>query len=211
MDYGAKYIRWAPFAETNPEPDGKLPSYGEAVSLGSLNKVAETPSFNEAKGYGDNSLKVYVNKFKEATLAVEVTEIPRDAMSAVSGSEIESGEKKNMWFGDSDKPPYGGLGFYVNMLLDDGRDVCRGLFYPKVKAMLQGGEYNTNGDNITLSTGKLQFTASSCKLGKWRCYSVDFETEDEAKAWVDGMFTGESTDLGKPAARVYLDKPESAV
>lgn len=211
MDYGAKYIRWAPFAETNPEPDGQLPDYGEAVSLGSLNKVAETPSFNEAKGYGDNSLKVYVNKFKEATLAVEVTEIPGDAMSAVSGSEIESGEKKNMWFGDNDKPPYGGLGFYVNMLLDDGRDVCRGLFYPKVKAMLQGGEYNTNGDNITLSTGKLQFTASSCKLGKWRCYSVDFETEAEAQAWVDGMFTGESTDLGKPAARVYLDKPESAV
>lgn len=211
MDYGAKYIRWAPFAETNPEPDGQLPDYGEAVSLGSLNKVTETPAFNEAKGYGDNSLKVYVNKFKEATLAVEVTEIPRDAMSAVSGSEIETGEKKNMWFGDNDKPPYGGLSFYVNMLLDDGRDVCRGLFYPKVKAMLQGGEYNTNGDNITLSTGKLQFTASSCKLGKWRCYSVDFETEDEAKAWVDGMFTGESTDLGKPAARVYLDKPESAV
>lgn len=27
MDYGAKYIRWAPFAKENPELDGKLPSY----------------------------------------------------------------------------------------------------------------------------------------------------------------------------------------
>lgn len=206
MDYGAKYIRWAPFAETNPEPDGKLPQYGTAVSLGVLNKVTDTPSFNEAKGYRDNSLKVYVNKFKEATLAVEVTEIPRDTMSAVSGAEIEPGEHKNMWFGDNDKPPYGGLGFFVNMLLDDTRDVCRGIFYPKVKAMLQGTEYNTNGDSITLATGKLQFTASSCKIGKWRCYSVDFDTEDEAVAWLDGMFTGESTGIGTDTNGADFDK-----
>lgn len=197
MEYGAKYMRWAPFAETNPEPAGKLPTYGTAMGVGALNKVTDNLSFNEAKGYGDNSLKVYVNKFKEASVAVEVTEIPRPVASAVSGAEIETGDNKNMWFGDNDKPPYGGLGFYVNMILDDGRDVCRGIFYPKVKAMLQGTEYNTNGENISLATGKLQFTASSCKVGKWRCYSPDFETEEEAAAWVDGMFTGESTDIGK--------------
>lgn len=197
MDYGAKYIRWAPFAAENPEPAGKLPSYGTAVSLGALNKVSDTPSFNEAKGYGDNVLKVHAVRFKEAVIAVEVTEVPRDAMSAVSGAEVETGEHKNMWFGDSDKPPYGGLGFYVNVLLDDGSDVCRGVFFPKVKAMLQGTEYNTNGESITLAAGKLQFTASSCAAGKWRCYSEDFETEAEAEAWVDGMFTGASTGIGK--------------
>ena len=74
-----------------------------------------------------------------------------------------------------------------------------GVFYPKVKAMLQGGEYNTNGENITLSTGKLQFTAASCNNGKWRCYSELFDTEAEAAAWVDGMFTGTSTAIdGSP-------------
>ena len=91
MDYGAKYIRWAPFAAENPEPAGKLPSYGAAVSLGALNKVSDTPSFNEAKGYGDNVLKVHAVRFKEAVIAVEVTEVPRDAMSAVSGAEVETG------------------------------------------------------------------------------------------------------------------------
>lgn len=197
MDYGAKYIRWAPFAKENPELDGKLPSYDTPVSLGALNKVSENPTFNEAKGYGDNVLKVHVVKFKEAVISVEATEIPRDSMSAVSGSEIETGSHKNMWFGANDKPPYGGMGFYVNMLLDDGRDVCRGIFYPKLKAMLQGNEYNTNGDNISLATGKLQFTAATCKIGKWRCYSEDFDTEEAAQAWVDGMFDGTSSDIGK--------------
>ena len=29
---------------------------------------------------------------------------------------------------------------------------------------------------------------------------MDFETEEEAQAWVDGMFTGASTDIGKEEA-----------
>lgn len=199
MEYGAKYIRWAPFAAENAEPAGKLPTYGTAVGVGSLNKVTENPTFNEAKGYGDNHLVVYLNKFKEAAIGVEVTEIPREVLSSVSGAEIEQGDHENIWFGDNDKPPYGGMGFYVNMILDDKRDVCMGLFYPKVKAMLQGGNYNTNGENITLSTGKLQFTAASCNNGKWRCYSELFDTEAKAAAWVDGMFTGTSTAIdGSP-------------
>ncbi len=205
MDYGAKYIRWAPFAAENPEPAGKLPSYGTAITLGALNKLTDSPSFNEAKGYGDNALKVYVNKFKETVLAVEITEVPRDSICAISGTTIETGDHKNMRFRDADKAPYGGVGFYVNKILDDGQDVCMGIFYPKVKGMLQGTEYNTNGENITLANSKLQFAGSSCASGDWKIESEYFETEEEAKAWVDGMFTGESTDIGKeeaqPAAR----------
>ncbi len=205
MDYGAMYIKWAPFAAENPEPAGRLPTYGPAVSLGPLNKVTDNPSFNEAKGYGDNSLQVYVNKFKETVLAVETTELAVDTMSAISGTTIETGTHKNMRFRNTDKAPYGGLGFIVNLLLTGNRDICRGVFYPKVKAMLQGTEYNTNGENLTLATKKLQFTGAACASGDWRIESPDFETEEEAKAWVDGMFTGESTDIGKeeaqPAAR----------
>lgn len=201
MEYGAAYPKWAPFAKEDPEPAGKLPNYGTAVEIGSLNKVTDSPVFNEAKGYGNNRLKVYVNKFKESPISVELTEILRTVLSEISGAEIEEGAHKNMLFGDNDKPPYGGLGFYINAILDDGRDVCMGVFYPKVKAMLQGTEFSTNGENITLSTGKLQFTASSCSTGHWRVYSEYFETEAEAQAWVDGMFTGASTDVGKDEAQ----------
>lgn len=210
MDYGAKYIRWAPFktdAEGGAEPAGKLPVYGEAVTLGALNKLTETPSFNEAKGYGDNVLKVYVNKFKEAALAIETTEVPRTAMSAVCGTTLEDdkvqpevdvpAKRQNMRFRDSDKTPYGGLACYINKILDNGRDVCVGIFYPKVKAMLQGVEYNTNGENITLTTSKLQFTASSCNSADWKIESDYFDTEDDAQAWVDGMLDGtRSADIG---------------
>ena len=203
MDYGAKMLQWAPFAKENAEAKGKLPKYDTAVNLGALNKVSDSPSFNEAKGFGDNALKVHVVKFKECGVATEVTELPRAQMSAISGAEIETGEHKNMRFRDSDKAPYGGLGFYVNKILDDGRDVCMGVFFPKVKAVLQGTEYNTSGDNITLSTGKIQFTAAACDTGDWRIYSDYFDTEEEAETWVNGMFDGTSTDIGK-------DQPEQA-
>ena len=189
MDYGAKMLQWAPFAAENAETAGKLPTYGPAVNLGSLNKVSDTPAFNEAKGYGDNVLKVYVNKFKETVIAVEVTEVPRDQMAAISGCEIEEGDHKNMRFQTTDAPPYGGMGFFVNKILDDGRDVFMGVFYPKVKAMLQGTEYNTND---------------------WRIYSDYFEKEADAVAWLNGMFTGESTSIGKDpvagASDITLDK-----
>ncbi len=201
MDYGAKMLMWAPFAAEAAEIAGQLPKYGTAVSLGALNKVSDSPSFNEAKGFGDNALKVYVSKFKEAAIAAEVTEIPRERISQISGAQIETGDHKNLRFRDSDKAPYGGLGFYVNKILDDGRDVCMGVFYPKVKATLQGTEYNTNGENITLATGKLQFAAAACMSGDWRICSDYFKTEADAAAWVAGMFTGESTGIGKePAA-----------
>lgn len=36
--------------------------------------------------------------------------------------------------------------------------------------------------------------------GDWKIESPYFDTEDEAKAWVDGMFTGASTDIGKEEA-----------
>lgn len=191
MDYGAKYIRWAPFktdAESGAEPAEGLPVYGDAVTLGALNKLSESVSFNEAKGYGDNVLKVHVIKFKEAALAIETTEIPRAAMSQLVGSTID--RSKNQWNRDSDKTPYGGLGFYVNKILDDGQDVCLGIFYFKTKAMLQGNDYNTNGENITLSNSKLQLTVSASNSGYWRVESDYFATEEEAQAWVDSAFKG---------------------
>ena len=43
--YGASYLYFAPFAETDPDTNAaKLPKYGTKVHLGSLITVAETRS-----------------------------------------------------------------------------------------------------------------------------------------------------------------------
>ncbi len=202
MIYGCEHLMWVPFAAETPEQPGKLPAYGTPVELGALNKITETPAMNEAKGYGNNGLQEYVNKFKECVLATEVTSLARADASAIYGAKIESETKKNLRFRSSDSPPYGGAGFVNNQVIG-GKDCAVGVFYPKVKAMLQGVEYNTSGENITLANTALQFTASASLSTDWKIESPLFEDgeagtgAEQALAWLKGMFDGTSTDIGK--------------
>lgn len=185
MKYGAKMLQWAPFAETDPESADALPKYGTPVNLGALNRVSESPTFSEAKGNGDNALKVYVSEFVEATLAVEVTELSNANAAALTGATIAEDTGKDLQFGAEDNAPYGGLSFYINKALDDGTKVYQGVFYPKVKATMQGEEYTTKGQTITLTNSRLQFKSAPCKAGPWKILSDNLATEAAAAAWVN--------------------------
>ena len=183
--YGAKYLRWAPFAADTPDAlDTAFPKYGTPMNLGALVKVTDTPTFNEAKAYGDNALKEYVNEFKECGVAVELTELSNEVASAVLGATINAEAEDDLEFSAEDNAPYGGLGFYINKMVD-GVKYYHGIYYPKLKAAMQGTEYATKGDSITLAGGALNFTASAPACGKWKVESDDFTSETEAKAWVD--------------------------
>ena len=185
MQYGAKMLQWAPFAESDPEPAGALPKYGTPMNLGALNKVTDSPTFNETKGYGDNALKVHVVEFKEAGIDVEVNELANAAASALFGATLEAEEGQDLHFGAEDNPPYGGLAFYINKMLEGNVKVYQGLYYPKVKASVQGAEYSTKGESITLTNSKIHFLASACNSGDWQIKSKDFTTEAEAVSWVN--------------------------
>ena len=185
MKYGAKKLQWAPFATSDPEPAGALPKYGTPMNLGALNKVTDSPTYNEAKGYGDNALKVYVTEFKECGIDVEVNELANAAASAISGATLEAEDGQDLHFGAEDNPPYGGLAFYINKMLEGNVKVYQGIYYPKVKASVQGEEYSTKGESITLANSKIRFLASACNSGDWKILSKDFETETEAASWVD--------------------------
>lgn len=185
MKYGAKMLQWAPFAQSDPEPAGALPKYGTPINLGALNKVTDSPSFNEAKGYGDNALKVHVVEFKEAGIDVEVNELANTAASAIFGAKLDDEDAQDLHFGSEDNPPYGGLGFYISKMLEGNVKVYQGIYYPKVKASMQGEEYSTKGESITLANSKIHFLASACNSGDWQIKSKDFPTETEATDWVN--------------------------
>ncbi len=183
--YGAKYLRWAPFAETTPDQvESAFPKYGDPISLGALVSVTDTPTFNEAKMYGDNALKEHVNEFKECGVAVELTDLANSVASAVLGATISEEPENDLEFSAEDNAPYGGLAFYINKMVD-GVKSYHGIYYPKLKASMQGTAYTTKGDSITLAGGSLNFTAAAPMNGKWKVESDDFPTEAEAKAWVD--------------------------
>ena len=52
MDYGGKNFEFRPFAKDNPEPEGKMPNYGEPITIGVLNQVSDTLDYNEVSTYG---------------------------------------------------------------------------------------------------------------------------------------------------------------
>ena len=57
---------------------------------------------------------------------------------------------------------------------------------------MQGDEYATKGDGITLTGGKIHFNASAPANGQWKIVSAEVDTEEAAKTWVDGKVVAAS-------------------
>lgn len=193
--YGAKYLQWAPFAESSPDIDASaFPKYGTPMNLGPLVQVTDAITYAEAKNYGDNELQETASEFQELGLDAEITELPIDAAAAIYGAtKTEAGDLE---FGDSDDAPWGGLAFYTNKQAKIGgvqKKFFQGVFYPKLKASRQGTTYTTKGQSITFSNGKIRFTGTVCAKGKFQVLSANLETEAAAKAWVDALIKAASS------------------
>lgn len=185
--YGAKMLQWAPFAETNPEPTDALPNYGTPINLGGLMSVAETLNFSEVEARADDVRKIYIKEFTDGSLAVGVLELTNETASAVTGAKLDSSSSaKDIHFSADDTPPYGCLGFYTTNMKPDGTKYWKGLFYPKVKASLDGRTYNTKQKTIVLDSPTLTFAVDACATGDYRIESPELTTESAAKEWVNG-------------------------
>lgn len=188
--YGAKYIRWAPFANTNPEPDDGVPNYGAAVSLSKLVKVTDNPTFTEGKFFADNELAEYTSEFSELGVDIEISDMANDNAAVIFGATSE--ESTGLDYTVNDTAPYGGLGF-VSQKQVDGVKSFVGIFYPKLKATPQGEEYDTKGDSINYSAAKVKFIGKACNSGLWKRISPPHSTFAAAKTWLDGQFTAQGT------------------
>lgn len=185
--YGAKMLQWAPFAASNPEPEDALPNYGTPMNLGGLMSVAETLNFSEVESRADDVRKIYIKEFTDGSLAVGILEMSNEVAHAITGATIDnSGSAKDIHFSANDNPPYGCLGFYTTNAKADGSKYYKGLFYPKVKASLDGRTYNTKQKTIVLNSPTLTFAVDAAANGEYRIESEELSTESAAKAWVNG-------------------------
>lgn len=185
--YGAKMLQWAPFAASNPEPEDSLPNYGTPMNLGGLMSVAETLNFSEVEARADDVRKIYIKEFTDGSLAVGILEMSNEVAHAITGATLDSsGSAKDIHFSASDNPPYGCLGFYTTNAKADGTKYYKGIFYPKVKASLDGRTYNTKQKTIVLNSPTLTFAVDAAANGEYRIESEELSTESAAKAWVNG-------------------------
>jgi len=182
--YGAAYLQWAPFAAENAETAEALPKLGTPMNLGALNKVVDAPNVTEVTADGDNRVQDSLSEFLGGTVDVDITELDNPVAAALYGAE-QAGEGEDLAFGVDDEAPYGSLAFYVNKVKGK-KKFYQGIYYPKLKAVLQGSEHNTRAKaGITLTGGKLHFNWEAPLFGKYLYKSAPLNTEAEAKAWVD--------------------------
>lgn len=181
MKYGARYIRWAPVKSTS---ENALPTYGDSISLGGLQKVSDNPSYSEAKGFEDDALAIHVSEFKECTVDVEIGELENATAAAVLGAKLET-EGEDLRFGSDDNASDGGLAFVICKILKGNLKRYQGIFYPTLKAAMQGEEYSGKGESIALTNSKLHFLARPAENGTWKVKSKDFDKVEDAIAWVD--------------------------
>ena len=180
--YGAKYIKFAPLKN---EPEDAIPTYENAVQIAEMQKLTDNPTYSEGKQYGDDRLVEYVSEFNEADVDVEVTDLDNQMQSTILGATLSGSDNtEELAFGGSDIAPYGGLGAVICRMRNNVR-TYQGILYTKVKATMQGEEFTTKGDSITLSGGKLKFKATEPKYGKWKIKSAMFPTLEAAQSWVD--------------------------
>lgn len=189
--FGAKYPCFNPVAE---EPEGKLPTYKnqEPVRIGRLVKADLTVNLTSGKLYADDGLAESVDEFSSGSIAMETDDMEDSVASIVYGAEAKD---KEVTYRSGDAPPAGGLA-YFKKIMRRKKIICKGYFYPLVKAAIGNDTAQTKGDSITFGTNSTTFTVFACETGAWRV-TKEFEGEDEAPviAWIkEKLKGGEQTD-----------------
>ena len=191
--YGARNAKWAPFAEEAAYTvTTARPKYQAAKTFGQLNKVSDNLNFNEGSVHGDDAIVLYEKQFKDGTVDAESVYLPIADAATMLGAK--SDDANGVSFSADDTPPYIGYGFVTHHLSKE-KHYYQAVFYPKLKAAPSSESYETRGDNITFATDKLSFHIETplCRVYK---IVKDFDTEDLANAFIDGLFDASATPPG---------------
>lgn len=201
MRYGAKHAMWAPFL--GDEPETGMPKYGPAVSLGGVNESNDTLNFAEASAYADNAQKIKIKEFANGTIASKMLHLLFSIGSQILGTDADDAEGRS--YGEDDSAPYGGYGFFCSRMDANKKRYHEVVFYPKVQGSVEGSNYKTKEDQITLEYDSLAFDILCPNCGKYKI-EKRFTTEAAAIAYLEGLFEGTSPVPGLPGSGGSLKK-----
>jgi len=181
--YGALYAQFAPFVAEAAEPDSSLPRYGTKFGLGPLQKVTDSFNKEEVRQDGDDELVEYLEEMSDFNVDVESAQMPLESERSLYGLTGNSGT--DLEYSDTIAPPWGGYAF-VRSLMISGTRYWQGIYYPKVKAQVQGEEDATKGKSMSFTGDKARFVGTKAKNGVYKVKSALKTTVADAKTWCDG-------------------------
>nr|DAH49031.1 MAG TPA: tail tube protein [Caudoviricetes sp.] len=191
-------LRYLQVAEYKKKTTGEGTEYGTPVSMGDAMTAALDMRFAEGRLYAESALAEYMKKATGGTATAGVKYIPLAAQKlmfrayeqqrTVSGSAV-----KSVTFGKKSTGQYVGWSFYAPDMID-GVEKFTAIFVRKVLFGPPAANYQTLGDNITFQTPTTtgEFLIDDL-AGLLEVATLD--TEEEAKAWCDAVFTTEPTDV----------------
>ena len=190
-------LRYLQVAEYKKKSGGGT-EYGTAVSMGDAMTVALDMRFAEGRLYAESALAEYMKKATGGTAAAGVKYIPLDAQKlmfrayekqrTVSGSAV-----KSVTYGKTSTGHYVGWSFYMPDMID-GAEKFTAVFVRKVLFGPPATNGQTLGDSITFQTPTTTGEFLVDDLGDLLEVAT-LDTEAEAKAWCDAVFTTDATDV----------------
>lgn len=172
------------FAPITKENQNTFPTYGTAEEFSEFVSLTEALEFAEASFYSNNRKSESSRAFKSGRLTYGNKGLSPDTIAKIYGAKLaESGE---LSYGANNAAPRIGFGFFRE-LEDNGVRYYEGVYYPAVKASMEGETDNTRGDNITYegNTTVMEIYALGDIDATWKVTEI-FATADEAEAWVKG-------------------------
>ena len=115
------------------------------------------------------------------TLDVESAQLPFETERTLYGLAGEG----DLVYNVDRTPPWGGLTF-VRSLMIHGQKKWQGIYYPKVKAAVQGEEDATKSKGMSFTGDKIHFIGTSAKNGDYKVKSELQDTAAAAQTWCDG-------------------------
>lgn len=165
------------------DESGTTPSYSNGFQVGAGMTIQIQPQYAEGSVYGDNRRVKYKKKFKNATVTLGTTSLPKEAQKVMFGRTAEN-DGAVVSNGLKDDAKFVGLGCYsVEEAEDDDTKKYTALWLYKVKFEDPGDDFETEGENITYKTPSLTGVAEMLKNGDWR-QKKQFDSEEEAIFWI---------------------------
>lgn len=190
-------LRYLQVAEYKKKSGGGT-EYGTAVSMGDAMTVALDMRFAEGRLYAESALAEYMKKATGGTATAGVKYIPLAAQKlmfrayekqrTVSGSAV-----KSVTYGKTSTGQYVGWSFYMPDMID-GAEKFTAVFVRKVLFGPPATNGQTLGDSITFQTPTTTGEFLVDDLGDLLEVAT-LDTEAEAKAWCDAVFTTDATDV----------------
>lgn len=181
MLVGARYGRIAPILD--PGNSTKMPTYGPSIDCGHLNKVNDSPSYNEGELAGDDVVQESFAEFTKGSVTISCTTVTPEAEKIMDSFLYAEGGDRSL-AASGEKAEYGFAHISQKRSKDLGTKFY-GRFFPRLSPKYDGSDKESMGSTTTLNPESIPATWLKPEGGAAIIESTYFDTEAEAIAWVD--------------------------